>query len=176
MYGQILKEVDTAKYLGVLLASSLSWSPHIDAVATRANQKLGFIRRNLRGSPRQSKCMAYTALVRSGMEYASAIWDPHTKKDSDKLEGIQQKAARWATSTYSHTDSVTTILQNLKWADLADRRTHQRLTLLYKIINNHVEIQTSEVGIQPNSRPSRRHQNNCSGPGPSLIYLGTHSS
>ena len=57
LYGHILKEVDTAKYLGVLLASSLSWSPHIDAVANRANQKLGFIQRNLRDSPRQSKCM-----------------------------------------------------------------------------------------------------------------------
>ena len=50
------------------------------------------------------------------------------------------------------------VLNNLKWAELEDRRTHQRLTLLYKIINNHVEVQTTEVGIQPNSRPSRRHQ------------------
>ena len=81
LYGVILKEVETAKYLGVLLSNTLSWTPNVDAVATRANQKLGFIRRNLRGSPLKSKCMAYTTLVRSGLEYAAPIWDPATKKD-----------------------------------------------------------------------------------------------
>ena len=38
------------------------------------------IRRNLRGSPLESKNLAYTALVRSGMEKAAPIWDPATQK------------------------------------------------------------------------------------------------
>ena len=40
LHGHILIEVATVKYLDVLLASSLSWSPHIDDVATIADQKL----------------------------------------------------------------------------------------------------------------------------------------
>ena len=40
----VLKEVETEKYMGVLLSNTLSWSPHIDAVACKASQK--FIRIN----------------------------------------------------------------------------------------------------------------------------------
>ena len=63
LHGQILKEVNTAKYLGVLLSNDLFWSPHMDNTARRANQKLGFICRNLRGSPITYKCLAYTSLA-----------------------------------------------------------------------------------------------------------------
>ena len=120
LHGQILKEVNTAKYLRVLLmlSNDLSWSPYVDNTAHRANQKLGFIRRNLSGSPITSKCLAYTSLVRSGMEYAASIWDPVSIGDIRKLEMVQRKAARWAKSCFSQSASVTKMLQDLnilKW-------------------------------------------------------------
>ena len=157
LHGQILKEVPTAKYLGVLLSNDLSWSPHVDSTAHKANQKLGFIRRNLRGSPTKSKCMAYTSVVRSGMEYASAIWDSSSKRDINKLEMVQRKPARWVKSSYTPTTSVTKLLQELKWANLADRRGNLRLILFYKIYHNYVEIPHSDIGLIPSSRPSRRN-------------------
>ena len=158
LYGVVLKEVETAKYLGVLLSNTLSWSPHIDTVACKASQKLGFIRCYLMCSPMKSKCMAYSALVRSGMEYAAPIWDPATQKDISKLETIQRRAARWAKSVfYDRQVSVTKLLHELEWAELADRRKYLRLVLLYKVVNNHVDIQFSELGIEPNTRPSRRN-------------------
>jgi len=84
----VLKSVESEKYLGVTLSSDLSWSSHITAICTKANQKLGFIKRNLKGTPRELKRLAYVAFVRSGMEYASIIWDPHFTKDSDALERV----------------------------------------------------------------------------------------
>ena len=66
-------------------------------VATKAHQKLGFLRRNLKGSPLDCKKLAYVALVHSALEYAS--WDPYLQKDVDSLERVQQKATRLVTST-----------------------------------------------------------------------------
>ena len=104
--------------------------------------------------------MAYTSLVRSGLEYAAPIWDPATKKDINKLETVQRRAARWAKSVYyDRSTSVTKLLQELKWAELADRRKSLRLSFLYKILNNHVDIQCSDLGIKPNTRPSRLGRN-----------------
>ena len=49
--GVLLKSVTQERHLGVILTQSLSWSNHISQVSVKANQKLGFIKRNLKGSP-----------------------------------------------------------------------------------------------------------------------------
>jgi len=88
----VLSSVTSEKYLGDTSTTTLR-SHHIDQVAAKASQKLGFIRRNLRGAPVDCKKLAYVTLVRSGMEYSSITWDPYTKHDSDKLEKTQRCAA-----------------------------------------------------------------------------------
>jgi len=54
------------------------------------HQQLGFIKRNLKVTPRELKRLAYVAFVRSGMEYASISWDPHFIKDSNALESPEE--------------------------------------------------------------------------------------
>ena len=48
--GQVLEEVKDAKYLGVTVSDDLEWTKHINAITTKANSKLSFLRRNLKGS------------------------------------------------------------------------------------------------------------------------------
>ena len=160
--GEFLSPVTNEKYLGIHITQDLSWSLHIDRVATKASQKLGFIRRNLRGAPTQCKQLAYIALVRSGMEYASTIWDPHINVHSNKLEKIQRRAARWATSQYSHRTSVTSLMDQLKWQPLEDRRRIQRLAFLYKILHHKVAVPMSSIDLVYNSRPARGKDTNQS--------------
>ena len=40
-----------AKYLGVTLSNDLDWLKHIATMTNKANSKLSFLRRNLKGSP-----------------------------------------------------------------------------------------------------------------------------
>ena len=95
-----LSEVQSAKYLGVLLSSDMSWSPHISPIVHKAHQRLGFIRCNLRGSPFKYREIACQSLVHSQLKYCATVWDPTLKCDITKLEQIQQKAARWARGEY----------------------------------------------------------------------------
>ncbi len=55
----ILQSVSHEKYLGVLISDDLSWSPHTQRVSTAANQKFGFVKRNLKDSPRDLNELAY---------------------------------------------------------------------------------------------------------------------
>ena len=41
--GQVLGEVNEAKYLGVTLSNELSWSPHISKTVSKAKSSLGFL-------------------------------------------------------------------------------------------------------------------------------------
>ena len=99
--------------------------------AHKAHQRLGFVHRNLRGAPYKYRETAYQCLVRSQLEYCATVWDPTLKKDINSLEQVQRKAARWACGECG-VASVTGLLKKLGWSELADRRWHQRLTLIYK--------------------------------------------
>ena len=70
----IISEVESAKYLGVLLSN-------ISSVVYQTHQRLGFVRRNLRGAPYKYRETAYQCLVRPQLEYCATVWDPIVKKD-----------------------------------------------------------------------------------------------
>ena len=131
--GHTLEQVTTIPYLGVVISNNLEWAPHIDRICDKANRTLGFLRRNLKRCPQELKSLAYNTLVRSTLEYSSPIWDPHLKKDVAQLEKIQRRAARFVKNDYKWESSVTTMLEQLKWQSLEQRRTDSRLTLMFKI-------------------------------------------
>ena len=148
MKGHILKQESQVKYLGVTFSDNLKWGPHIQSVIKKANQKLGFIRRNLRGAPLQTKQTAYFSLVRSGMEYAAPIWDPHQVGDTQALDKIQRLAARWVKSNYERKPGVVTrLLRELDWPPLADRRRNLKLILLFKLRSDDIRLSFEDFGI-----------------------------
>ena len=116
-----------------ILAHSSQTTYHIQSIATAANQKLGFLMRNLKGCPNELKKLSYVSMVRSGLEYASTIWDPHQANHKQRLEGTQRKAARWISNDYKRQSSVTSMLSKLELESLEDGPCDARLVWLYKI-------------------------------------------
>ena len=99
-----------AKYFWVTLSNDLEWSKHIATKTNKANSKLSFLRRNLKGCPEKLKQTAYFSLFRSSMEYGATVWDPYQKYNSDKVERVQRRAARFVKSWYSRYSSVSVVL------------------------------------------------------------------
>jgi hypothetical protein len=71
---------------------------------------------------------------------------------------VQRHAARYVLHNYTRTASVTAMLLQLKWELLKFRRIKLRLTLMYKIMNNLVDI-SREPYFQP-AFGHTRSQNN----------------
>ena len=129
-------------YLGVELTRDLNWNKHISNIVGKANRSLGFVRRNLSNCPEEIKKQAYYALVRPYLEYASSVWDPHVQKQINDIEAVQRRAARFVKRCHDRTPgTVTTILNELEWPTLQQRRKEARLTMMYKAINRQIYLE-----------------------------------
>ena len=125
---------------------------------SKANRTLGVIRRNLKQCPRDIKAKAYSSIVRPKLEYAASVWDPYTDTNVSALEAVQRRAARFVCNTYSRDASVTSLLTQLQWPSLAQRRAQSRLAMLHRILNGNVDIACDSLVARP-AKPSRFSHN-----------------
>ena len=87
LHGHTLSSVPQIKYLGVHISQDLKWNSHINFISSKANQTLGFLRRNLKINSQTIKEKAYKSIVRPKLEYCNSVWDPKcikNPKDGDK--------------------------------------------------------------------------------------------
>ena len=152
IHGHTLDVVDSAKYLGVHIHKSLKWNHHIDQVAKKANSTLAFRRRNFHQCPRNTKALCYTTLVRPLTEYSSVIWDPYTAENIRKLEMVQRRAARLVYSNYQTTSSVSAMLSHLNWMPLQERRAQAKAVMMYRVVNQQIDIYHLRSWFQPSHR------------------------
>ena len=106
----------------------------------KANLTRAFLARNIPRCCRKVKQMAYTTYNRPTVEYASPVWDPHTKRNTNKIEMVQRRCARYVTGNFDRTSSVTFLLNCLSWPTLEERRRQYRLAVMYRILHNQVDI------------------------------------
>ncbi|KAL4082753.1 hypothetical protein QTP88_029626 [Uroleucon formosanum] len=94
--GLTIERVDNLIDLGFKLSSTLSPSPHIAMITSRAFKVLGFIMR-LSKDFKLSKSLKslYCALVRPILEYGSVVWDPYTVSDINQLGRVQLRFLRF---------------------------------------------------------------------------------
>ena len=143
MNNQILETVKHRPYLGVELTDNMKYNNHINTITSKASRVLGFVKRNLKHCPRTVKERAYQTLVRPKLEYSSPIWNPQQKTQIKQLEQVQRNAARFVLNkpyNYQSPSSVTTMLQQLNWPTLEDRRKAADQILMFKVINNLVAV------------------------------------
>lgn len=142
IYGKDFVVTTKAKYLGVTISNNLWWNHYIDTICyKKANNTTAFWRSNLSSCPTSIKDRCYKTLVRPQVEYASTVWDPHTKKNIGKIEAVQRRAAKFVTANYSTTSSVTTMLDRLEWESLRQRRIRAKATMMYRIVHSLVAIE-----------------------------------
>ncbi len=149
LHNHILEHVKSTKYLGCTLNEKQDWGEHINNISSRASRNLSFIWSNVNIASTAIKEQAYMSLVRPSLEYTCTIWDPYEKGDTDRLEMIQRRGARYVKKRYHNRSSVTDMLNDLQWKSLEDRRKEARLIMFYKIVNNLVHI-PSENRRKPN--------------------------
>jgi len=85
-----LEQVESFKYLGVLISSDLSWSARIYSICAKGKKLIGLLYRRYSSNVHSERLLeVYKSLVRPHLEYATPVWDPHLLKDIKLVENVQ---------------------------------------------------------------------------------------
>ena len=88
-------------------------------MTNKANSKLSFLRRNLKGCPEKLKHFFDSLFC--GV-YSATVWDTYKKYNSDTFERAQCRSARFVKSRYTIYSSVSAMPDELGWPPLSQRR------------------------------------------------------
>ena len=72
----------------------MSWSPHIQAISSKARKMLGLLYRQYQFCDSKSLIQMYISLVRPHLEYAAQVWDPDLQQNIGDIECVQKFALR----------------------------------------------------------------------------------
>lgn len=158
IFGDYVNYAPSVKYLGVHLDSKLTFKQHIDVITAKAHAKLLRLY-PLYCSPELSikqKKTFYCALIRSAILYACETWGFAAKTHIQKLQRVQNRAARMMTGaprdlriTQLHEDLELEAIHNI----IIRRMTH----LYGNYLQHHANPLLNNLGdyiiIRPHKRP-----------------------
>ena len=130
---EIIPTVSDLKYLGIVIDSNLKWEKHVNTTISKAMRTLGLLKSTLWHADVRTRLIAYKALCRSFLEYASDAWDPHLAKDIYALEMVQNRAVHFI-SSLKEVVSVSGEREQLGLQKLEERRKNSRLNTLVKVL------------------------------------------
>ena len=131
---KMIKRVDHSKSLAVTIDAQLSWSEHVDEICKKASSAIGALKRVRPFISKDVAVQIYNALILPHFGYCSLVWDCMSGYLSDKLQKLQNRAARVITKLPFDTSS-NLLLSTLKWEKLSLRRKKQKALIMYKTLN-----------------------------------------
>ena len=115
---KMIKRVDHTKSLGLTIDAQLSWSKHVEEICKKASSAIGALKRVRPFISKDFAVQIYNALILPYFDYCSPVWDCMSGYLSDKLQKLQNRAARVITKLPFDTSS-NLLLAKLKWEKLS---------------------------------------------------------
>ena len=129
-----VNQVSLTKSLGVLIDENLSWNMHINKLIKKIASSIGAIKRVRPFVPFTALQYIYNSLVQPHFNYCCVVWDNCNKTYADKLQKLQNRAARVLTSS-SYDIAADFLLEKLGWRKLDTQRKLEKAVMVYKSLN-----------------------------------------
>ena len=122
-------------YLGIELDESLLWDSYINNIVKKASAGFRAIKRIRNLVPLETFIMIYKALIQPYFDYCSSVWGSLSVCQSERLQKLQNRSARLITFSDLNVRS-STLLGDLGWDSLEQRRSKQLAIILFKTLHN----------------------------------------
>ena len=140
--GLNIKFISQHKHLGLTLSENMKWKSYIDSILTSASHMIGIMRKLKYVFSRRALNQIYISYVRPVLEYSCVVLDGCTVAQRNSLEKLQNEAAKIVTGL-AKSVSLNRLYRYCGWQTLQERRTNQKLKLMYKLVNDMVPVRTS---------------------------------
>ena len=155
MGGTILSKTVKEKDLGVTMNANMKVSEQCRIAASKGNQVLGMIRRNITYKEKSLIIPLYKAIVRPHLEYCIQAWNPHLRKDVDMFEKIQRRATKLIPELRDLTYEER--LKECGLTTLETRRLRGDQIEVFKILNGYENIDSNIFFEIKESKITRGH-------------------
>ena len=121
--------------VGVQLDENLNWEKHIDYISCKVSSGIGAIKRLREFVDQSTLVKVYNALIQPYFDYCSEVWDCFNKGLSDRLQKLQNTAARLIMGLKNEHGQSAIALKSLGWMTLEERRAQLKAKLMFKTVN-----------------------------------------
>ena len=130
-----VKPVSSARNLGVIFDSRLSFSGHISSISKACFCHIRNLRR-IRSSLDQSTATTIaTSMIHSKLDYCNSLFLNLPKFELNRLQTILNTAARAITHT-SKFSKITPVLKSLHWLKISERIHYKILSITYSVLQS----------------------------------------
>ena len=132
----IAEHKPSTKLLGVHIDETLTWDNQIKHISSKVSNGLQmlYLARKLTDNQATLKTIYYS-LVQPYFDYCDIVLDDCSKTRAEKLQKLQNRAARIVTrADYSIRSSD--VLNSLEWSNLEGRGKRHLLVTMFKVFNN----------------------------------------
>ena len=135
-FGNIaISPLKSVKNLGVYMDQYLLYDIHINHISRKVNGILIFLNRIKDNFEKSARIIVVQSLVLSIINYCSKIWGMTTGQQLDRVQKLENFAAKVALGNGRKYDHATPFLKELNWLKIESKVTFDICVFTYKIVN-----------------------------------------
>ena len=126
--------VNNTKYLGLQVDDQLKWSTHLSNTIKKVSRGIGMLKFSKRYLPKESLIMLYRSLIEPYFRYCCPVWGSCGASALDKLQKLQNRAARIVTNS-PYDASALPLIGSLGWLTIRELIDFETSKMVYKSLN-----------------------------------------
>ena len=169
-----IRRVRCVKYLGIIVDDILTWEERIEDISVKIKRGIGILKVTGKFVKRESLILTYRTFIEPYLRYCSTVWGQCNETQKDKLQALQNKAARTIAKVKFHDADHIRRLQDLGWLNVRRLLQLDMVVFMYKCQNKLMTDSITNLFRRVDSVHS--YQTRAAKSGNSYIPKSLHSS
>lgn len=150
LFGASLRTTVKEKDLGVTVSHDMKFKDMVAIQTKKANRVLGMIKRNFSCINKEMFTILYSTLVRPHLETAIQVWSPSHIGQKNMIEQVQRRATKLVKELKNM--KYDQRMEELSLMSTETRRRRGDMILMYKMLNNKLDIVPSSLRLKQDDR------------------------